>query len=140
MSARRGHADLTPGCTECALDDVRAEVSRLNALGKQRCEEIQRLHRLLAQSEADWTVFRQEYDKAKVEIERLTKMLDVCSSVHGHNVKLHEERKQLREALRTVAERQREACAKRIETLQGEWFEENAQWVRETPLVTEGET
>lgn len=57
-------------------------------------------------------VLTYERDEARAEVERLTKMLDVCSSVHGHNVKLHEERKQLREALRTVAERQREADRK----------------------------
>lgn len=95
-----------------------------------------------------------ERDEARAEVERLTKMLDVCSSVHSHNVKLHEERKQLREALRTVAERQREACAKSVEAIQlprrswedGEQsigrydgIEDAAEKVRATPLVTEGD-
>lgn len=32
MSTCRGHADLTPGCTECALAEARAEVERLNGV------------------------------------------------------------------------------------------------------------
>lgn len=75
-----------------------------------------------------------ERDEARAEVERLTKMLDVCSSVHSHNVKLHEERKQLREALCAVAERQREACAERMRLT----VDINAEHLcRATPLVTD---
>lgn len=49
-----------------------AEVVRLNSLDKQRCEEIQRLHRLLAQSEEDWGAFRQEHEQLRERLEKQT--------------------------------------------------------------------
>lgn len=126
MSTCRGHADLTPGCTECALEDACTEVSRLNALDKQRCEEIQRLHRLLAQSEADWTAFRQEHDKAKAEVARLRK--DPLPALA-----------MMRDIERTVAEKQREACAKVAYLYADLNYDSDTveAKVRATPLVTE---
>lgn len=43
-----------------------AEVARLNALDKQRCDEIQRLTNLAAQADKDWTALRAEYEEACV--------------------------------------------------------------------------
>ena len=103
-------------------------------------DTIAALQRNLAAAEVErlWLV---------AEVERLTKALDICSSVHAHNVKLHEERKRLTKALRDVAERQREACA--LEASEVCCFRNGmdadevgvrdacVEAVRATPLVTE---
>lgn len=43
-----------------------AEVARLNAFDKQRCEDIQRLTRLAAQADRDWLGLRAECNEARV--------------------------------------------------------------------------
>lgn len=91
-------------------------------------DTIAALQRHLADAEV-------ERRRLVAEVERLTKALDICSSVHAHNVKLHEERKRLREALRDVAERQREACAEYLR--HWTYDEHDLSRVRTTPLVTE---
>jgi hypothetical protein len=79
-----------------------------------------------SQFHPDWSLLqtcREELDEARAEVSDLLATLDAA----GFGA---------RQALQDVAERQREACAKRVETLSGFMF---AVTVRHTPLVTEVE-
>jgi hypothetical protein len=77
-NARAEAAGLTANEFGLEADKLESEAAALRALlDQERCERIN-----MEEHES------KEVSSLRAEVERLTKMLDVCSSVHGHNVKL----------------------------------------------------
>lgn len=113
----------------------------LRKYAEERNDEANKLQRLL-------NMAAHERDEARAEVERLRDGAECHAARPGEGTyECSFERKcpacRLRHAeaaLRTVAERQREACSDEVYSCKNaQWLAEVAKVVRATPLVTEGE-
>jgi predicted nuclease with TOPRIM domain len=107
--------------------ELEAEIERLRNLGFDSVDREEKLREQLSEARDAMReierVDREEIERLRAENARLEKMLEVCSSVHGHNVALKAANAELRAQLKSYlpSERGRWVSALKDELVNEKW-------------------